>query len=101
MIDGWDCVPEGSRLKNQWLNFKTFHDNSRHPCFKIYLIKNFIAKDLNDWWYKNTDLENNVQEHWQAERKQNQVDKVHKNRKLFKDKNRIMKYWKQEIHLGR
>ena len=48
LIDGSHGVPDGSRLKSQWLNFKTFHDNSRHPRFKIYLIKNFIAKDLND-----------------------------------------------------
>ena len=48
LIDGSHGVPDGSRLKSQWLNFKTFHDNSRHPRFKIYLIKNLIAKDLND-----------------------------------------------------
>ena len=48
LIDGWDCIPDGSRLKSQWLNCKTFHDNSRHPRFKIYLIKNLIAKDLNN-----------------------------------------------------
>ena len=48
LIDGWDCVPDDSRLKSQWLNFKTFYDNLRHPHFKIYLIQSFIAKDLND-----------------------------------------------------
>ena len=48
LIDGWDCVPDDIRLKSQWLNFKTFYDNLRHPHFKIYLIQSFIAKDLND-----------------------------------------------------
>ena len=82
MIDGWDCAPDGSRLKSQRLNFKTFHNNSRHSHFKIYLIKNFIAKDLNDWWYKNIDLENNVRECWQTERKQHQ-DQLEYTEKLF------------------